>query len=719
MPLMGAKDPGLAGNLLKLQGVGFGGSRRASRSQRGLGAIVRALLVGGVALVALGCSEPVRCAELTAPATAGGNANAVDWSGFYLGGHMGYAWGRSNFTATSIGPVAPPFAGSLDFSALPSGWTGTGSYFGGLQAGYNLMLPSRLVVGVEADALFPSLVAGGQAIRTVTPRDAGFDEDMLIAGTARGRLGYAFGNWLPYATAGFAWTFDRATWTEFRRDGSHTDERQLLWRFGWTIGAGVEFPIAPNWTARAEYLFAEYDGHGATFPGAAEHVQTSNLSTSEVRVGLNYRLPSDGARSGATTSETLAPNLGENFAIHAQTTYISQYAFPFRNPYEGRNSLASNSGREGWDVTLYAGFRPWQGAEIWINPEIDQGFALSDFHGVAGFVNNDPSKGASYPFARIQRAFFQQTINLGGEIQKVEADLNQFAATETANRLVITAGKFAVGDIFDLNKYAQDARTDFMNLAMVSTGTFDYAADTFGYTYGAAAEWYQGPWTLRAGYFDLSRIPAGEQLDPGFRQFQWVGEIEHRHELWGQPGKLLVTAFLSRGRFGTYNDAVSLAQLTGQPANVTLVARPNSRSGIGVNLEQQLTPDLGLFARAGMANGNVQDYEITDIDRTVAVGLSQSGKPWGRPHDTLGIAGAVDNISSAHQAYFNAGGLGIVIGDGMLPHPGLEHIIETYYRYELSSLWDVTLDYQFINNPAYNRDRGPVSVVALRLHADF
>src|SRR5262249_61983826 len=185
-----------------------------------------------------------------------------------------------------------------------------------------------------------------------------------------------------------------------------------------------------------EDLFAAYDGHGSTFPGAAEHVQMSNLSTSEVRVGLNYRLPSDGARSNATTSETLAPDLGENFAIHAQTTYISQYALPFRNPYQGRNSLASNSGREGWDVTLYAGFRPWQGAEIWINPEIDQGFALSDFRGVAGFVNNDPSKGASYPFARIHRAYFEQTINLGGEIQKVESGPNQVATTPPPHTLV-------------------------------------------------------------------------------------------------------------------------------------------------------------------------------------------------------------------------------------------------------------------------------------------
>src|SRR6476619_2605936 len=187
----------------------------------------------------------------------------------------------------------------------------------------------------------------------------------------------------------------------------------------------------------------------------------------------------------------------------------------------------------------------------------------------------------------------------------------------------------------------------------------------------------------------------------------------------GQPGKILFTYYFSRGEMGTYNAAVSLSQLTGEPANVALVRQPRSRSGIGGNLEQQITHDLGIFARAGIANGNVQDYEITDIDRTFTVGLSQTGKPWGRPDDTFGLAGNVNTITKAHQAYFNAGGLGIVIGDGALPHPGAEQILEAYYRYSLSSLWHVTLDYQFVNNPAYNRDRGPVSIIATRLHADF
>jgi high affinity Mn2+ porin len=683
---------------------------------------VRALCLAGTVLFGL-LPAAAHAADRTPP-TATPSPNTPDWTGIYVGGQAGFAGGRSSWGANDTGRPEPFQGGAINFYEPFNPWTGTGSYFIGLQGGYNLMLPSRLVLGVETDVIAPSVIGGDERIRTRALGPALYDEEMLVSGTVRGRLGYAFGNWLPYLTGGFAWTFDRVAFNDITETAISsrllrpaTFDQQLLWRLGWTIGAGIEFPFAPNWTLRAEYLFTDFGSQGTTLPAVAQRVD-ANLNLSEIRFGLNYKLPTDRADWNSTTTDNLAPAL-EDVAFHAQTTFISQYAAPFRSPYQGANSLASNSGREGWDVTLYAGLRPWRGAEIWINPEIDQGFALSDFHGVAGFVNNDPSKGSSYPFARIQRAFFQQTFDLGGEVQKVDADLNQFAMTETENRVVVTAGKFATGDIFDLNKYAQDARQDFMNLAVVSTGTYDYASDAFGYTYGIATEWYQGPWTLRGGYFDLSRISAGVELDPGFHEFQWVGELERRYNLLGQPGKILFTYFFSRGDMGTYNAAVSLSQLTGEPANVSLVRQGRSRSGIGGNLEQQITPELGIFARAGIANGNVQDYEITDIDRTATIGLSQSGKPWGRPDDTFGLAGNVNTITKAHQAYFNAGGLGIVIGDGALPHPGPEQILEAYYRYNLSSLWHVTLDYQFVNNPAYNRDRGPVSIIATRLHADF
>ena len=226
------------------------------------------------------------------------------------------------------------------------------------------------------------------------------------------------------------------------------------------------------------------------------------------------------------------------------------------------------------------------------------------------------------PYARVQRAFIRQTIDLGGDTQKVDAAANQFGGTQTANRLVLTVGKFAVADVFDTNKYAHDPRSDFMNWALIDTGTFDYAADAWGYTYGAAAEWYQGDWTVRGGIFDLSIVPNDIELDPSFAQFQWVGEIERRYELMGAAGQ-------DRGH--RIPQPRPHGQLRAMPSRWRRrpAVRPTSRrcanirsrGGISMNLEQQITSDLGVFARAGWADGNIEPYEFTDIDRTAAAGL--------------------------------------------------------------------------------------------------
>jgi high affinity Mn2+ porin len=318
----------------------------------------------------------------------------------------------------------------------------------------------------------------------------------------------------------------------------------------------------------------------------------------------------------------------------------------------------------------------------------------------------------------VQRYFVRQTIDLGGETQKVAADVNQFAGSQTTNRLVVTVGKFSVSDVFDTNKYAQNPRQDFLNWALIDASTFDYAADAWGYTYGASVEWYYGKWTLRGGWFDLSIVPNSTELDPTFRQFQWIGEIERRYDLWGHPGKIAVTGFLSRGRMGTFADAVALAAITGGPAEMAPVRRYRSRPGVDMNMEQEITSDLGVFIRAGLADGQVEPYDYTDVDQTIAVGLALTGKQWGRPDDTFGLAGIVNGISREHVAFLNDGGLGILVGDGMLPHPGPEQILETYYKFPLYA-WNVTFDYQFVVNPAYNRDRGPASVFAVRLHTQF
>lgn len=191
---------------------------------------------------------------------------------------------------------------------------------------------------------------------------------------------------------------------------------------------------------------------------------------------------------------------------------------------------------------------------------------------------------------------------------------------------MITVGKFGATDIFDTNKYAHDTRSDFFNWSLVDTGSWDYAADAWGYTYGAAVEWYQGRWTLRGGVFDLSIVPNSTGLDPRFRQFQWMAEIEHRHELWGQPGKVAVTGFLSRGNMGRFSDATQLAQMAGGPADIAAVRRYASRSGISVNLEQQVSSDLGVFARAMAISSRLHSPTSIGLSRQVWRSTASGGR---------------------------------------------------------------------------------------------
>jgi high affinity Mn2+ porin len=411
----------------------------------------------------------------------------------------------------------------------------------------------------------------------------------------------------------------------------------------------------------------------------------------------------------------------EDWAIHGQATNTWLIQPAFRSSYQGPQSLnASTNARETVDVTLYAGVRPWQGAEFWFNPEIDQGFGLSNTFGVAGYVSGEAYKvGNVHPYVEFQRVLLRQTIDLGGETQKLDADLNQLAGTQTANRLILTLGKYSIVDIFDTNKYAHDPRNDFLNWSIIDQGAFDYAANAWGFTYGAAAEWYEDWWTIRTGVFDLSVQPNSTNLSPGTDQGQWVSELEERHNLWDQPGKLKFLYWLTWGNLGTYGDALAFAAASGSTPSTAAVRSFRTKYGLGLNLEQQLTTDLGLFARASMTQAGVEEVDFTDIDQSLSAGLSLSGARWGRPDDTVGLARVVNRISHQAKLYFAAGGLGGIIGDGQLPDAGPEQIVEAYYSIPVFSFAHLTADYQFINNPAYNRQRGPVSVFGIRARVAF
>jgi high affinity Mn2+ porin len=422
-------------------------------------------------------------------------------------------------------------------------------------------------------------------------------------------------------------------------------------------------------------------------------------------------------QAAADTQAALSP---ETFAAHGQFTYVEQETSSFNAPYAGANSLTPNSGRETTDATLYLGRALWSGAEIWIDGEVDEGYGLDDTLGLAGFPSAEAYKvGKNQPYLRLPRLFVRDTLNLDGDTESVDATANWLAGSHSQNRWVLTLGKISVVDVFDVNPYAHHPRGDFLNWTAVDAGSFDYAADAWGYTVGATAEWYQGPWTLRGGVFDLSNVPNSVHLDPGFHEFQLIAEIEHRQRIADHPGNVMITLFDSRGRMGLLDQAVALAEATDTPVNIAAVRQYRSRIGADVNLSQELTSDLGLFARVGKTAGNVEAYEFTDVDRSLSAGLSLKGTSWTRSSDTVGLALIDNGISAEREQYLNAGGLGILVGDGKLPHPGPEDILETYYSAAVLPHCALTFDYQWIDHPAYNRDRGPVSVFAVRVHAQF
>lgn len=478
---------------------------------------------------------------------------------------------------------------------------------------------------------------------------------------------------------------------------------------------------AARFACAAAARAADYVTILSHFPARAARGENNMASACLRNAALGFTSAPLLLAAPAMAQEATAPNpaADQDYAVHGQATFVAQGVGGFASPYQGDNSLSPRQVKETADVTLYLGLRPWKGGEIWVNPEVDQGFGLSNTLGAAGFPSAEAYKvGKNNPYFKLPRAFLRQTFALGGESITQEAATNQLRQTTKANRVVITLGKFGVNDVFDTNRFAHDPKGDFLNWSLVDTGSFDYAANAWGFTIGASAELYYGDWTLRAGLFNLSKIPNGPALETDLRQNQILFEIEHRHTLFGRAGAVRITPFRNRGRFGRFDEALALGLATGTPPATADVRRQRSREGISMTAEQDVTNTLGLFLRAGVSNGAIEPDDFTDIDRTVALGGALKGKVWGRPQDTVGLAGVVNGISAIHQAYLAAGGMGTLVGDGAL-HPGDEQIIEAYYAYRPVSWGALTFDYQHIANPGYNRDRGPANIFALRVHAGF
>jgi high affinity Mn2+ porin len=625
-----------------------------------------------------------------------------DWSGFYAGGHVGYSRGSGRNTLFDPDPAAA----SSSF----------GSLFGGMQFGYNYRLPSRLLVGIEADISFPNYLDDGIVASRSTPSSAVIEKLDLVS-TVRGRAGYAFGHWLFYATGGLAWSQAR-----FLEDSSSTgnQDKVLRMRTGWALGVGAELAIAPGWSARLEYLYDRLGKASGTFSSGTGYESTM-VELNSLRIGLNRKLDWTGAAAnGGKSGDSWAID-PSSWNVHGQLTFTEQGYPAFRSPYQGPNSLTgANQIQNTATTTAYLGYRPWDGTEIYVNPELMQGFGLDDTLGVAGFPNGEAQK-SNFPMPRIDiaRVFVRQTFGLGGEQETIEDGPNQLAGKQDISRITVTAGRFAVLDIFDGNTYSHDPRVDFLNWNMYCCGSYDVTMDKIGYTWGAAAELNQKSWAIRAGYFlvpVVSNVNSYDTLIPAHGEY--IGELELRYSLFSQPGKMRLMGWANIANMGSYADALAMPVTTPNYPDITQTRRVRTNYGFVINLEQAITSELGIFSRASWSPGLVEIIGWTDCDESLSFGAVLRGNAWGRPEDKIGVAGMIEGLSPLARAYFAAGGLGILIGDGQLNYRP-EQILEAYYAYSLNKWATLTFDYQFIANPGYNADRGPVSIFSGRLHAQF
>ena len=412
----------------------------------------------------------------------------------------------------------------------------------------------------------------------------------------------------------------------------------------------------------------------------------------------------------------------ERWNLNYQATSIGQYHGTFRSPYEGTNSLRDETERDvSLTTTLFFGFRLARNTQFYFDPEIAGGKGFSRVSGVANFTNGElPRVASATPKPYIARLYVTQDFGFGSEKESFTSEPNQLAGTRPMNRYSITIGRFTVTDFFDNNRYTHDPRTQFMGWGIMYNGAWDYPADTRGYTWGWVHELHTRHMSFRYASVAEPKLANGLRFDR--RLFVNRGDIfeeELRYELKKHPGAVRVLHFRHQTNSGSYADAIRLAARTGDVPDITSTRRNGTlKYGFGVNAEQEITKDIGVFARLGWNDGKTETFAFTAIDRLASGGLSVAGTRWRRPNDTVATALTASGVSGVHAVYLARGGLDFIIGDGALRYRP-EYVSESYYSARLFPGFFATFDLQHVSNPAFNRDRGPVWVSSVRLHIEL
>ncbi|MBF0486787.1 MAG: carbohydrate porin [Nitrospirae bacterium] len=433
-------------------------------------------------------------------------------------------------------------------------------------------------------------------------------------------------------------------------------------------------------------------------------------------------------QASTDTTTTWQDQFPESFPklLGLQFNGIYQNVPGFRSPYTGQNSF-NTDGVFGHTLThvygIYLGAQLAPTLQFYFDYEMAKGDGVSGGHGLGGYTNGDVIRTGSGNIGSgpyVARAYFRHIVPLGDETEKVERAPDQLPGNEYVKRVEIKAGKMSPGDDFDLNRYANNTRTQFLNYAFIYNPAWDEATDTRGYSYGVVAALVQPKWRLALGAYMMPTYANGGRMDT--QVFQAQGsylELTFKPNDYGTVVRVLT--YLNRARMGNYNEAMEIGLDSGSTPDVGAdEKRGRTKYGFGVNFEQPLADDgeTGIFGRIGWNDGHNETFSYTEVDQHLSLGAQLSGTHWGRAEDRVGLAYAIQGISKEHRDYLAAGGYGMLIGDGALNY-GPEQILELYYRVQIGKFVQITPDYQLVANPGYNRDRGPASVISMRLRVSY
>jgi len=488
--------------------------------------------------------------------------------------------------------------------------------------------------------------------------------------------------------------------------------KQNLKSTRWTVRRlAILWLIAATWIIRAS----------AQPPDASPPKSTTPAASADAPAGP----PND----AVADPEAMLPHFKDTrFWLSGQMNFIVQTHPDFHADYSGPHSLSPRYEKATSRLmTLYTGVRLNDSTELLVDVEDAAGGGLSNALGLAGITNLDvvriPGEGSPLSTAPyLARGMIHKVFALSKD--KIENDRNALSLFEELprRRLEVRFGKFSLADFFDQHSVGSDSHFQFTNWTVDQTGAWDFAADTRGYTVGVTADYEDRNWGFRFAESLMPKVANG--IDLVWRPWQvhaenWQYELR-RGLIPKKPGAVRLLAYTNYANMGIYRDAVAQFEeglvprpdITNHPWQIT------RKYGFGINVEQNLTRNLTAFGRFGWNNDKTESFAFTEVGQTFAGGLGANGTLWHRRYDRAGLALVSNAISKDHQTYLADGGYGFLLGDGALNY-GRENIVETYYTVHVWRGIYVAPGVQHINNPGYNRDRGPVVVPSLRLHVEF